>query len=496
MLMLSYRVCFAFLCASLLVGTSFVSSYASPLFDSALSAQRSGKTEEAITLFNQVIAAEPENARAYLSMSQLLAKQGKNKAAQSNRDKVISLLVDSVAQNPTSDDYYFLGTAYRFSGDLQKALTCYDQSLALNAKNSDALVGRAAVLNALDKPQDALVTLYPQLAVAKQKAGALNQQIASVSPEVIGGAAFLALEDSAGKPENLQDVKLTQDALEVGLVSNIKEGNKKGAESLMLIAQELYPAQDWNAMFQDKLPRYRQSVRTWYGFDDLSNQDRGNWNEQGIDYSITTPDNKNKFRAGMIRNERFDNTDLSYTAGYSRKVTDKVNTFVDFTAGPGNRIVPQFIAQPGVSVKLPYGLTATSMYRFFQFSSQSNSAGIHSIEKSIKPLGIGVGYTVRHSHLENVSKVPVAHSVFANKYYRNNSIVSGSFTVGEGVEFFRTPTLPQGRAVAFDTIGFSFGGTHFLTPKSPWGVNWGIHYQNMEGFFGNLGYTVGLQRNF
>ena len=242
-----------------------------------------------------------------------------------------------------------------------------------------------------------------------------------------------------------------------------------------------------------KNTKYSQSLRILQGADELSNN-LASWNEQSLSYSLRTPDQKNTFRLGMTRNERFNNTDLSYQVGYSRKVTEKLNTGLDLSFGPGNVVVPVFVAAPTVSYKLPWNFSTQQTYRVARYSQQTTQAGIHTLQYNVKPLKLAVGYTLRHTHIQNVNTVPMTHTAYLTKSYRNNSFVTLSANTGRGAELIVTPS--NSRVLEYDRNGIGLNGTHFLTKKSPWGIAWGLNYTHYAGLFDSFGYRVGIQRNF
>jgi YaiO family outer membrane protein len=486
------------------------------LLEQAAKAANAKEYAKAESLYRELMARYPQNTNVYVRLAQLLQRQGKTQDAETirmtarekfnnpywaysylppatgNRNawakESLARLQAASLKEPTNPEILFLmGNVSRFSQNTNDAIMYYDKALAIKADYMDAKIGKANALNAMGKASEAVALFQSDVAQLAVSAAPTTQN---------PGEAVALLATEAGGLTYVGKSKMTQEAFETLLRAQARSGNKKAVEATALLAQDAFPERAWQNEFSDSVnDKWHQSAEAYYGFDALSRDGFANWNEQGLRYSIQTPNQKTTYRAGIMRNERFDNTDISYTLGATHRLTEKLTAFGDVTFGPGNQIVPQLIVQPGLSYKLPYGITVSGMYRFFQYTSQTNHSGIYTVEKSIKPLGMGVGYTFRHVSVENVSKTPVTHTAFVNKYYRNNSFVSARIFTGDGVEFVRTPTI-AGRVITYDTIGFSFGGTHFLTKTSPWAVTWGVNYQNMEGLFARTGYNVGLRRNF
>ena len=390
-------------------------------------------------------------------------------------------LLRQVVANPTEADFYlFLGNINRFQDDPTEALKWYDKALEIAPNYKDLRASRASVLNTLNRPNEALEMVALDLPTTTD--GYALQ--ATENGTLAGGAASIVGKD--GKKPSPEQLKAL-------LRSRSKLGQQKEFQDVLLFAQEIYPDYEWENDFSQDKPKYDQTLRAWHGNDYLSN-DLATWDEEGVGYSIRTPDKKNTFRAGMTRTERFNNTDLSYQAGYTRKVTDKLNTGIDISFGPGNRIVPVFLITPSVTYKLPWNFTTQHTYRLARYSEQTTQAGIHTLQYSIKPLNAAVGYTIRHSHIENVSKVPISHSVYVSKYYRNNSFVTLSGNMGQAAEYIAS--VNPARVLNYDRNGVSLTGTHFLTDKSPWGITWGLNYTHYDGLFDSFGYKIGVQRNF
>jgi YaiO family outer membrane protein len=185
---------------------------------------------------------------------------------------------------------------------------------------------------------------------------------------------------------------------------------------------------------------------------------------------------------------------LSYHAGYSRKVTEKLTTSLDMAFGPGNQIVPAFIAMPSFTYKLPYNFSTTNTYRVARYAEQTTQAGIHNLQYTIKPLKTAIGYNLRHSYIENVSTIPVSHLMYITKFYRNNSSVTLSGGLGDAAEFIANANPP--RVLEYQRTSVGVRGVHYLTKKSPWGITWGLNYTHYDGLFDSFGYQVGIQRNF
>ncbi|MFM7468026.1 MAG: YaiO family outer membrane beta-barrel protein [Vampirovibrionales bacterium] len=487
------------------------------LLEEASKAVNAKQYAKAESLYRELMARYPQNTNVYVRLAALLQRQGKVQDAEAVRmtarqkfnnpywaysylppasgnrsawekESLARLQAASLKEPNNPEIIFLMGNVTRFAGQSEDAVKYYDKALVIKSDYMDAKIGKANALNAIGKHADAVALFQNDMAQIAVKGANTSEST---------GEAVALLATEAGGITYVGKPTMTQEAFETLLRSQARAGDKKGVEATALLAQDAFPERAWQNEFKDSPAgnKWNQSAEVYYGFDALSRDGFANWNEQGVRYSIQTPNQKTTYRVGITRNERFDNTDISYNLGASHKLTEKLTAFGDVTFGPGNRIVPQLIVQPGLSYKLPYGITVSGMYRFFQYTSQTNHSGIYTVEKSIKPLGMGIGYTFRHVSVENVSKTPVTHTAFINKYYRNNSFMSARIFTGDGVEFVRTPAI-AGRVITYDTIGFGFGGTHFLTKTSPWAVTWGVNYQNLEGLFARTGYNIGLRRNF
>ena len=390
------------------------------------------------------------------------------------------LLKHMQVKSNEADLYLFLGNIYRFQNKFTEALKYYDKAMALSPNYRDVRDSRAAVLNALERPAEALEMVALELPTETRSQGFALQAIEGGT--VAGGAAPI----NGGK-------KPTEEQLMAAMRSTAKMGDKSEFKNYMLFAQDLYPERNWADEFKEEEPKYAQTLRAWHGADELSN-DLASWNEQGISYSIRTPDTKNAFRVGATRNERFDNTDISYHLGYSRKITEKLTTAIDTSFGPGNQIVPRFVLAPSFTYKLPYNFSTTNTYRVARYSEQTTQAGIHNLQYTIKPINTAIGYNLRHSYIENVSTIPVSHLLYLTKFYRNNSSVTLSGGLGDAAEFIANANPPRVLEYQLSSVGIR--GVHYLTKKSPWGITWGLGYTHYDGLFDSFCYQIGIQRNF
>ncbi len=97
----------------------------------AVALQQAGQFSQAASLYEQVLAADPEQADAKHLLGLIASRQGEHARA-------IDLIRQAVAASPTSAVFLSnLGVTYRKAGRLDEALAAYRQAIALEPSNAD-----------------------------------------------------------------------------------------------------------------------------------------------------------------------------------------------------------------------------------------------------------------------------------------------------------------------------------------------------------------------
>lgn len=121
------------------------------LFDQALSAFQAGNFEEAIRVMDEVLAADPENAEAWVVRGLAYGQQG-------DFERSIDDVTQAILLVPWAWDFYtFRGDAYAQAGEFNEALNDYGTALELNPRYEQAHASRSAVLRLLSRNDEARV---------------------------------------------------------------------------------------------------------------------------------------------------------------------------------------------------------------------------------------------------------------------------------------------------------------------------------------------------
>ncbi len=150
----------------------------------AISLYQSGKTDEAIVAFSNILKTAPRNANAAGALSQLYMRKGDNTAAYKTAidamklspdapdlainaaaaalklakpDDALRLMDATIIKDPKLDyAHYIRGKALDAKGQLQQAIGAYSKSIALKADFPDVYYNRGADFYAISRYSDAL----------------------------------------------------------------------------------------------------------------------------------------------------------------------------------------------------------------------------------------------------------------------------------------------------------------------------------------------------
>ncbi len=116
----------------------------------ALIASASGNLEQAVTLFDEVLRIEPDNANALTGKAVALKRGGRV-------DEALACLGKALASKPDHGGALLnQGRILEERGDLDEALEAYDKLIALNPEDADAWVAQGDVLGKMGRQADAI----------------------------------------------------------------------------------------------------------------------------------------------------------------------------------------------------------------------------------------------------------------------------------------------------------------------------------------------------
>jgi protein O-GlcNAc transferase len=128
-------------------------------FEQALAAHRSGRLEDADTLYRNILRADPRNLSALRALGFLEGQRGRYAAA--------ALLLGAVLEQTPQDDATLkdYGHALMLAGQGDAALAAYDRLLAIRPDAVEVLYNRAIILSGQGRTADALAALDRALAL-------------------------------------------------------------------------------------------------------------------------------------------------------------------------------------------------------------------------------------------------------------------------------------------------------------------------------------------
>jgi len=134
------------------------------LMAQALAATQSGRLDEAVSLYKQVIAAEPDYVDAYLRLSHVYMKTD-------NADEVITVLGEALRLDPNNTSANFgLGLAYHTKPDPERAIPYYRETLRLDPNHQEVRKYLVKALKAISHDQ-AELTKIAHDALAHERSG-------------------------------------------------------------------------------------------------------------------------------------------------------------------------------------------------------------------------------------------------------------------------------------------------------------------------------------
>jgi predicted TPR repeat methyltransferase len=119
----------------------------------AIELHKRGEIEEAITLYNDILAADPENPDAIHYLGVVKHQMGESEEA----IELLTRSLDLVPGNVSAINN--LGNVYREVGKLDRAEECYRDVLKIAPRHADTLINLAISLRGLNKKDDALTTI-------------------------------------------------------------------------------------------------------------------------------------------------------------------------------------------------------------------------------------------------------------------------------------------------------------------------------------------------
>ena len=119
----------------------------------AIELHKRGEIEEAVTLYNDILVADPDNPDAIHYLGVVKHQLGESEEAIGLLTRSLDLAPDNISAINN------LGNVYREIGKLERAEECYRDVLKIAPRHADTLINLAISLRGLKKTDDALATI-------------------------------------------------------------------------------------------------------------------------------------------------------------------------------------------------------------------------------------------------------------------------------------------------------------------------------------------------
>lgn len=206
------------------------------------------------------------------------------------------------------------------------------------------------------------------------------------------------------------------------------ETTRSEFESVSLEAAARFPDADW---WQPDEPA---DLETWTvvvgaGHENLDNNSPS-WNQQFVEVGRYY-DAWGRYRVGIARDERFDNSDLSVLFGADAFFASDWSAGLEVTYVDDANFQPDFGYSAYVGRSLQDGWAFNLRYRRREYETATVGSTIGSVEKYLGDFR--VAYALSLSHLHGASN-SVGHGLTVNWYYSDISSIGLSLNTGEEAE--------------------------------------------------------------
>lgn len=173
-------------------------------FEAALARHQRGELEEAMRLYEEVLAHSPDHPNALHSVGIIAFQCGDYATA-------AGFLARSVAFHPHNPrSLYHLGCAYQALGQQAEALCCYDRAIVLQPDLHEAYSNRGAVLDGLGQHEAALasfdcaIALRPHSANDHANRASVLRELGRLEDALASGAKAVEIEPAHAKALYIQ----------------------------------------------------------------------------------------------------------------------------------------------------------------------------------------------------------------------------------------------------------------------------------------------------
>ncbi len=196
------------------------------------------------------------------------------------------------------------------------------------------------------------------------------------------------------------------------------------------------------------------------------------WGRQFVDGRYERPDGSAYF-AGIARDSRFDNADVSLRLGAEWKIADVWRAGVEIGGVSDPAFQPDFGYAINVSRNFGDGWTAAVRLHGRDYPTTTSTALTSSVEKYIGDYRIAYGLGL--GRLSGASPV-ASHALTVDWYFSERSSIGFSVNTGEEVE-----AIGAGRVLETDVRGVSLRGRRQLNRRI--GLQWWLGWHEQGEFY-------------
>ena len=335
------------------------------------------------------------------------------------------------------------------AGRPDEALAQYDQLLKVNADNPDWLLGRAQALMALERPAEAL----PDLERARRLAPAY------------------------------------EDVWRVNVAALERLDRQAEAEALLGEARRAFPAADWPAarlaaMREQRVTANGDRLSLGASYEDLSDG-LDSWKGATIDLSHPL-DARNRLHGGLNGEQRFDESDFQFIAGWSARLDDRwsASFFADYTANAD--FLPDWSATAELGRALPGHRALSLRARHTEYEAVDVESFAGTVEQYLEQLRIS--YTLTAASPTDLGW-SWGHVLRMAHDYGDGSHATLALGYGKEAE-----TVAPGVVLVTKNKSVSVFGVHWR--DAAWGIAWEAGWYEQGDLYNRLRIRLGVERRF
>lgn len=330
------------------------------------------------------------------------------------------------------------------SGDKEAALRLLNELRERYPSDVDYMLARAQILASLGRDEEALGDLRKAV-------------VAAPDYEAVWRLHFLLL--SRQQDDIARDERAT----------------------LALVAAAKFPDAVWWLPGSENSPHW--TLLLGGSYDDLD-RNLPSWGRQFVELNRYVNE-RQTYRVGMARDTRFNNSDLSFSAGADIRFASAWSTGIDVSVSDAAGFQPDLGYSAYVGRSIQDGWAFNLRYRRREYESATVGSSIATVEKYVGAFRLAYAIGLSRLHGATTSS---NHSLTANWYYSEDSSVGVNFNTGEEAE-----AIGNNRVLQTDVQGVSISGRRKLTDRVD--LSWWLGLHDQGNFYRRryIGMAVSIQ---